>query len=54
MLAANNVLGLGVVQMLEPLEPPPEQDERLPLPQPERKQQQHHHHHLRRTNSASF
>ncbi|CAD6216565.1 unnamed protein product [Miscanthus lutarioriparius] len=44
---------LRKLRMLEPLEPPPEQDERLPLPQPERKQQQHHHH-LRRTNSASF
>ncbi|XP_066400643.1 ABSCISIC ACID-INSENSITIVE 5-like protein 3 isoform X3 [Miscanthus floridulus] len=44
---------LRKLKMLEPLEPPPEQDERLPLPQPERKQQLHHHH-LRRTNSASF
>ncbi|KAG0546419.1 hypothetical protein BDA96_02G445700 [Sorghum bicolor] len=42
---------LRKLKMLEPLEPPPEQHERLPLPQPERKQQ---HHHLRRTNSASF
>ncbi|OEL15131.1 hypothetical protein BAE44_0023852 [Dichanthelium oligosanthes] len=39
---------LRKLKMLEPLEPPPEQHERRPLPQPEAKQQ------LRRMNSASF
>jgi hypothetical protein len=50
------VLGLGVVQMLKPLELPTEQLERWPLPRSDRMkppsvpQQQH----LHLTNSASF